>query len=195
MNEYNYDYTDMATNMMTGSYQNMFPDYLNSMPNVNNSINNYANNMPNMNNIPANNMANMNNVPANNPNSSKDYMKDNDNNKILDPYSGFVRGNMFDNLYDKYKNYKPCDINPSNEREALLEQWQQYNFALIDLGLYLDVYPNDTNALNLYKKYLDISNKTLKKYESMYGPLCTDSEYAASNKWNWDNSPWPWEGK
>ena len=163
MNEYNYDYTDMATNMMTGSYQNMFPDYLNTMPNVNNSINNYANNMPNMNNIPANNMANMNNVPANNPNSSKDYMKDNDNNKILDPYSGFVRGNMFDNLYDKYKNYKPRDINPSNEREALLGQWQQYNFALIDLGLYLDVYPNDTNALNLYKKYLDISNKTLIK--------------------------------
>ena len=184
MNEYNYDYTDMATNMMTGSYQNMFPDYLNTIPNVNNSINNYANNMANMNNIPANKM-----------NNSTGYMKDNDNNKILEPYSGFVRGNMFDNLYDKYKNYKPRDINPSNEQEALLEQWQQYNFALVDLGLYLDVYPNDTKALNLYKKYLDISNKTLKKYESMYGPLCTDSEYVAGNKWNWDNSPWPWEGK
>ncbi len=184
MNEYNYDYTDMATNIMTGSYQNMFPDYLNTMPNVNNSINNYANNMPNMNNIPVNKM-----------NNSTGYIKDNDNNKILEPYNGFVRGNMFDNLYDKYKNYKPRDINPNSEKEALLEQWQQYNFALVDLGLYLDVYPNDDKALKLYKKYLDISNKTLKKYESMYGPLCTDSEYIIDKKWNWDNSPWPWEGK
>ena len=62
--------------------------------------------------------------------------------------------NTFDSdLYDKYKNYKPQDINPTSEKEALLNQWQQYNFALIDLGMYLDVYPNDKNALNLYKKY------------------------------------------
>ena len=28
-------------------------------------------------------------------------------NKIIDPYEGFIRGNLFENLYDPYKNYKP----------------------------------------------------------------------------------------
>ena len=74
-------------------------------------------------------------------------------------------------------------------------------FPLIGKVIYLDPGHGGKDSGAFYKNVkestlnLDISNKTLKKYESMYGPLCTDSEYAASNKWNWDNSPWPWEGK
>ena len=29
----------------------------------------------------------------------------------------------------------------------------EYRFALIDLGLHLDIYPNDTNAINLFKGF------------------------------------------
>ena len=119
------------------------------------------------------------------PDMDKSKIKMMTNNQILEPYQGFIKGNMFKNLYDGYKNFKPSEINPTNEKEAMLEQWQQYNFALTDLNLYLDVYPNDREASTLYNKYLEIQKQIADKYESMYGPLTTNSKYAGSNSWEW----------
>lgn len=113
--------------------------------------------------------------------------------QILDPKEGFTRGNLFRNLYDGYKNYMPQEINAQNEREALLNQWRQYNFALVELDLHLDTHPNDTNAIKLYNDYNNILKQIASKYESMYGPLTLDSSYLNNNSWSWINSPWPWE--
>lgn len=111
----------------------------------------------------------------------------------IDPTKGWIRGNLFKNLYDPYKNYKPAELKPKNERETLLYQVMQYKFALIELNLYLDTHPNDTEMINLYNQYLDIEKKMCDKYESMYGPLTLDSNYLDKNNWVWKNSPWPWE--
>ena len=112
---------------------------------------------------------------------------------IAEPYKGFIRGNMFENLYEQYKNYKPMNLNSSNERENLLNQLQQYTFALIDLDLYLDVNPNDGNAIKLYNNFLGIKRQIMDKYENMYGPLTLDSDDLNKNSWVWIRSPWPWE--
>ena len=32
-----------------------------------------------------------------------------------------------------------------------------------------------------------------KKYESMYGPLTIGDNGLDENRWEWINSPWPWE--
>lgn len=117
----------------------------------------------------------------------------NNDNQILEPYQGFVRGNLFANSYEPYKNYKPLEIDPTNEREALLYQLMQYKFALVELNLYLDTHPNDRSAISLYNKYLALEKQTCNKYESMYGPITLDSNYLGENNWNWKNSPWPWE--
>lgn len=114
--------------------------------------------------------------------------------QLLEPYQGFMRGNMFANLYDPYKNYKPMELNPENEREALLYQILQYQFALTDLDLYLDTHPNDQEAIHLYQKYLTIKQQASSKYENMYGPLTLNSRDLDKNTWVWKNSPWPWEG-
>lgn len=113
----------------------------------------------------------------------------------IDPKEGWMKGNLFANLYDPYKNYKYAKLDPKNEREALLYQVMQYKFALIELNLYLDTHPNDTEMVRLYNQYLDIEKKMCDKYESMYGPLTLDSEYLDKNNWVWKNSPWPWEVK
>ena len=68
----------------------------------------------------------------------------------LDSEKGFMRGNMFDDLYDQYKNYIPVEIVSNNNRQALLEKVMQYNFAITDLNLYLDNYPNDANVINIF---------------------------------------------
>lgn len=117
-----------------------------------------------------------------------------DYNQTLDPTEGWLRGNLFPSLYEPYKNYKPMELNPTNERETLLYQVMQYKFALTELNLYLDAHPNDKEILDLYNKYLTIEKQMTDKYESMYGPLSLDSNYLGKNTWKWNNSPWPWEG-
>lgn len=114
-------------------------------------------------------------------------------NETLEPYEGFIKGNLFKNLYDPYKNYKLQQLNANNEREALLYQVMQYKFALIELNLYLDTNPNDKEAIELFNKYQRMEKQMCKQYESMYGPLTIDSEYLNNNNWVWNNSPWPWE--
>lgn len=150
---------------------------------------NYITNIPkkmNFTDLSNNNMYNMlNNQP--NMNMMKKDMP-------IDPKEGWMRGNLFANLYDQYKNYKPMELDPKGERETLLYQVMQYKFALIELNLYLDTHPMDTEALNLYNKYLEIEKQMCKKYESMYAPLSLDSEDLENNNWKWIKSPWPWEG-
>ena len=134
------------------------------------------------------------NIP-NNTNFINNQMKLNQKNQpqLLEPYQGFIRGNSFADQYDPYKNYKPMELNPTNEREALLYQLLQHKFILTDINLYLDTHPNDQEMINIYKKYLEIEKQICDKYEDMYGPLTVDSNYLGTNMWNWKNSPWPWE--
>ena len=113
-------------------------------------------------------------------------------NNIISTEEGFKRGNMFRNLYDEYKNYKPKNLTASNEKEDMLMQIREYNFAMTDLNLYLDIYPNDSDALKLFNTYLDNKKGLVDMYEKKYGPLTIDSD-DQKNNWLWDNSPWPWE--
>ena len=112
---------------------------------------------------------------------------------LLDPYQGFIRGNSFSQLYDKYKNNNPMELNPKNEREAMLYQLLQYKFALTDLNLYLDTHPNDQEMIAVFKKYLTIEKQIKERYEGMYGPLTVYDINPNTTNWIWKNSPWPWE--
>ena len=111
---------------------------------------------------------------------------------IADSQIGFKRGNLFNNLYDEYENYKPQELKATNEREDLILQIDENRFATIELGLYLDLYPNDTYALNKYNSYLKKEKELISIYESKYGPM-TLSSPVQTNTWLWNNSPWPWE--
>ena len=111
---------------------------------------------------------------------------------IADSQIGFKRGNLFNNLYDEYENYKPQELKASSEREDLILQIDENRFATIELGLYLDLYPNDINALNKYNSYLKKEKELITIYESKYGPM-TLSSPVQTNIWLWNNSPWPWE--
>lgn len=118
--------------------------------------------------------------------------QNNEMNSVLDSYEGFKRGNMFGNLYDPYRNYKPEELKASSEREDMLMQIQELKFAMIELGLYLDLNDKDRNALNLFNEYQKKEKELCKMFENKYGPLTFDSmEY--KNTWTWDNGPWPWE--
>lgn len=113
-------------------------------------------------------------------------------NNIASSQTGFQRGNMFNNTYSEYNGYKPANLKATSEREDLLMQIDEQRFAMIDLGLYLDVYPNDKNILNEYNNHLKKEQELINTYENKYGPLSLTSK-VQTNNWLWNNSPWSWE--
>lgn len=167
-------------------------------------MNNNINNLNAMKNLA--NMNNMNNM--NKYNMTQDYYNYTNNNYnqplynqavtkkgSLNPYNGFIRGNMFPELYNGYKINNPYEITPMNEQAELLTYIDSLSFAMIDLNLYLDVNPNDKEALDLFNQYRVQNNEFLKQYENKYGPLLLSSDALNSYPWAWNNSPWPWENK
>lgn len=122
------------------------------------------------------------------------FTKNENPKSILDPYNGFIRGNMFPTLYNGYK-IEPTMLQPSNEQMQLLTMLDSLNFALVDLNLYLDVYPNDRDMINLFNQYRIETDKVLEEYENKYGPIFVDSAANSKIPWAWDDEPWPWEGK
>lgn len=114
-------------------------------------------------------------------------------NNLYDPYNGFIRGNMFETLYDPYKIKEPYEIRPMNEQAELLTYIDALCFATIDLSLYLDVYPDDKKAIDLFNQYRTQKNELTEQYESKFGPLLLSSNSLNSYPWAWDDRPWPWE--
>lgn len=112
---------------------------------------------------------------------------------LYDPYNGLIRGNMFKNLYDPYLNKEPYEIKPMNEQAALLTQIDSLAFAMTDLNLYLDVFPDDKEKINLYNQYRSEQKNMLSEYESKFGPLTQNSNSLNSYPWAWNNMPWPWD--
>ena len=115
------------------------------------------------------------------------------NDNLYNPYQGLIRGNMFKNLYQPYKNEKPYEIKPMNEQAKMLTDLDALEFAIIDLNLYLDVNPDDRKAIELFNQYRVENEELLKIYQNKFGPIFLNSDSLTNMPWMWDNRPWPWE--
>ncbi len=115
----------------------------------------------------------------------------NQNSNLFEPYQGFIRGNMFKELYSQYG--KIYDVKPMNEQAELLTYIDVLDFACIDLDLYLDIYPDNQQMIQLYNQLKYQKKQILDKYEENYGPLSLDSDVLDSTPWAWVICPWPWE--
>ena len=114
-------------------------------------------------------------------------------NSIFDPYNGLIRGNMFPDLYNTYKIDNPIEIKPMNEQADMLTYIDALCFASIDLGLYLDINPDDKNAIELYNMYRTNLGEYMVMYQNKYGPITKTSDALNAYPWKWNDSPWPWE--
>ena len=89
-------------------------------------------------------------------------------------------------------NMTACECDQFNQtREEMLEKIKCLNFAIIELGLYLDTHNDDQRALCLHRKYAKEYRELTDKYQKVYGPLTIQFP---CNKWRWLEEPWPWEG-
>lgn len=154
-----------------------YPD-MNLLNNLFMQGNNQNNNMDPNNSMNQNNNSNMNQNMT--------------NQNLATPYEGYIRGNLFNNLYQQYKNYRPKRLVPENEQAELLLNVNQMSFAAHEIRLYLDVHPNDTEMISLYNQYQQQANEAIKTYEQKYGPILQGS-LSRENAFSWEAYAWPWE--
>ena len=57
------------------------------------------------------------------------------------------------------------------DKETLLKQIMALDFAINDLSLYLDIFPNDSSLVNLHKQYNKELDEIKNKFEKEFYPL------------------------
>ncbi len=123
---------------------------------------------------------------------NSNYQNNKNDLNLFNPYEGYLKGNAFKNEYKPYKDYKVAKISINNEKDEMLLNIGEYSFMMHDLNLYLDVHPNDKEALNSFIMYRNKVNELITKYERKYGPLCVKGIIDNNVPFAWVNKMWPW---
>ena len=75
--------------------------------------------------------------------------------------------------------------------KAMQKRLQKISFALNELVLYLDAYPNCERAKKYYKELSEERHMLLSALAKAGMPM--SGMYVQGNEWTWTNGPWPWE--
>ena len=81
----------------------------------------------------------------------------------------------------------------TNMKCALKKKIHALDFAVLELGLYLDTHPWDKRALHKRHHLLAERKAAVAAYEEKFGPLLP-ANGGKSGVWAWGKEPWPWEG-
>jgi spore coat protein JB len=74
-----------------------------------------------------------------------------------------------------------------------LEEIQAIDFTLVELMLYLDTHPTDSQAIAQYNHFAQYSQQLKQAFESQFGPLQQGSVNPTYDFWTWQCGPWPWQ--
>ena len=74
---------------------------------------------------------------------------------------------------------------------TLMKEIQALSFAKVETELYLDVYPDNREALDYYRKTLSMLDEKMTEYQNKYGPLF--AEGVTGDSWTWVKTKWPWQ--
>ena len=104
-----------------------------------------------------------------------------------EPRKALVRGTLFPGLdlpFMGMVNQKEQPVTPKTELQTLA-------FMIQELALYLDTHPNDTEALEMYRKYQQIYHDGMMKFNGEQ-PL-RHGLPVQGERYRWLDDPWPWE--
>lgn len=121
------------------------------------------------------------------------YAKIQELNDLFDPSEALASGTLFKDLDLNYKYSNPKNKNYMNKKDNILGLIYEYDFALLELGLFLDTHKNDKKAMELFSNYNSELKKLKLYYEKNYALLCKESIFNTNIPYSWINDPWPWE--
>ena len=111
------------------------------------------------------------------------------NPKVYAQTEGLENGTLFPGLNLPFQKEIKSRLNCNN---APLCELMALDFAVAELGLYLDTHKEDREAFALYQNYVSLYQAGKAKYEKQYGPL-EQASAAQGSSYNWLENPWPWD--
>ena len=84
---------------------------------------------------------------------------------------GFEKGNLFPSLYEQYKNYSPANLIARTEQERMFFELSSLCFEAHELNLYLDIYQNNLQMIQLFNDYRKQADELKRDYENKYGVI------------------------
>ena len=99
-----------------------------------------------------------------------------------------IRGTLFPGLDLPYGGQE----NTQEKLATASVELQQMGFALQELALYLDTHRDDTEALELYRRYQQMYREMATEYAKQQGPL-NHYDPDDDSTYRWLSDPWPWE--
>lgn len=101
---------------------------------------------------------------------------------------GMIRGTMYPGLDLPFMGME----NKNEKNKTDLQKLQALNFAVSELGLYLDTHADDKDAVALYNQYVEQYAEQLRQFEQKHGST-TQMGAALTGKYDWLDEPWPWD--
>ena len=77
--------------------------------------------------------------------------------------------------------------------KTIQKRLQKISFALVEVVLYLDAYPNNEKAKKYYKELSEERDMLLKALEKAGMPMSATNVNVNGGEWSWVKGPWPWE--
>ena len=111
-----------------------------------------------------------------------------ENATVYEQKEGLKNGTLFPGLNLPFH----CAVEAGALPSTALAELMALEFAIVDLGLYLDTHPEDEEAFELYTKYVALSREGRKRYIAAYGPI-RQADTAKIEAYTWLRDPWPWE--
>ena len=99
-----------------------------------------------------------------------------------------IRGTLFPGLDLPYLGM----ANTKEKSGTALHELQALDFAVAELGLYLDTHADDTEAAELFNEYVESYQMAMQQYQQNDRAL-TQKDAAQSGRYAWLEGPWPWE--
>ncbi len=78
-------------------------------------------------------------------------------------------------------------------KAAMKKKIHAYDFAILELGLYLDTHTWDRRALRKRQMLQAERKAAVAAYEEKFGPYIVNWNQVKGDHWAWVNDPWPWE--
>ncbi|WP_281885599.1 spore coat protein CotJB [Paenibacillus sp. YYML68] len=76
---------------------------------------------------------------------------------------------------------------------TMLHELQAVDFVLLELNLYLDTHPHDTQAIQQYNQCAQQRKALAYQFELEFGPLQNYGQSYTKQPWQWNDTPWPWQ--
>ena len=111
-----------------------------------------------------------------------------DDPKVYQAPQALIRGTLYPGLDLPFMGM----VNQKEKNTTQMNQLQALNFAVSELGLYLDTHGGDEDAMELFHQYVERYADAMQKYEQEHGAL-TQMGAGVSGRYTWTEGPWPWE--